>query len=186
MSDLTTTLYDITDLFESLGVRYAVMGGIAVRIYGIPRPTHDVDFTIAIERDQLSEFFRRATDMGYTVPAVYESGWVDRVAGMPLVKLRIYLEAHGVDVDIFLAESPFQESLLSRRRYEEYEHRSLHFVSPEDLILLKLIAGRPRDLVDVVDVLFVQGQLDEDYLQHWASVLQVSDRLDQVLAESRS
>ena len=185
MSDLTNTLYDITDLFELLGVRYAVMGGIAVRIYGIPRPTHDVDFTIAIERDQLPKFFRAATDQGYTVPAAYEAGWVDRVAGMPLVKLRIYLEGHGVDVDIFLAESPFQESLLARRRLEEYEHRSLYFVSPEDLILLKLVAGRPRDLVDIGDVLFVQGQLDEDYLRHWANVLEVQDRLDRVLADSR-
>ncbi len=119
MSDLTNTLYDITDLFESLGVRYAVMGRIAVRIYGIPRPTHDVDFTIAIERDQLPEFFRAAMAQGYTVPTAYEAGWVDCVAGMPLVKLRIYLEDHGVDVDIFLAESPFQESLLARRRLEK-------------------------------------------------------------------
>ena len=50
--------------------------------------------------------------------------------------------------------------------------------------MLKLVAGRPRDLIDIGDVLFVQGQLDEDYLQHWANELDVRGRLDQVLADS--
>ena len=120
MNDLTAALNDIVDVLEELQVPYVVMGGIAVRVYGIPRPTHDVDFTIALQRSSLPIFFERATKKGFTVPEVYESGWVDQVAGMPLVKLRMYLETHGVDIDIFLAESRFQQSLLSRRQTHDY------------------------------------------------------------------
>src|SRR5712691_992602 len=107
MSDLTAALRDIVEIFETLHASYVVMGGIAVRVHGIPRPTHDVDFTVAMERSRLNEFFTRATEKGFTVPEVYQSGWVDQVAGMPLVKLRMFLESHGVDIDIFLAESEF-------------------------------------------------------------------------------
>ncbi len=185
MTDLTTALYDIVDVLEELHAPYVVMGGIAVRIHGIPRPTHDVDFTIALPRQSLPQFFARATNKGFTVPEAYESGWVDQVAGMPLVKLRMYLESHGVDVDIFLAESDFQRSLLSRRQPQNYEGRTIAFVSPEDLILLKLVANRPRDLIDVDDVLFVQGQLDENYLRLWADKLGVRPQLDKALRESR-
>lgn len=60
MSDLTRALKDFTDLFDRLGTPYAVMGGIAVRVYGIPRPTYDVDFTAW--REYLPSI--RGSDMG--------------------------------------------------------------------------------------------------------------------------
>jgi hypothetical protein len=48
MNDVATALRDIANALERLGLKYAVIGGIAVRAYGIPRPTYDVDFTVAI------------------------------------------------------------------------------------------------------------------------------------------
>lgn len=161
------------------------MSGIAVRIHGIPQSAHNIDFMAALARQSLPQFFSRASNKGFTVSEAYESGWVDQVAGMPLVKLRMSLESHGVDVDIFLAESDFQRSLLKRQQSHDDEGRAVGFVSPEDLILLKLIANRPRDLSDVADVLFVQGQLDEAYLRHWADELGVRPQLTKALEEFR-
>ena len=48
MTDLTTVIHDLVRIFDSLGLQYAIMGGIAVRAHGIPRPTYDVDFTLAV------------------------------------------------------------------------------------------------------------------------------------------
>jgi hypothetical protein len=76
---------------------------------------------------------------------------------MPLVKFRLYLHGREVDVDAFLAETPFQEQLLSRRQRVALDNLEVWLVSPEDLILLKLLAGRPRDIADIGDVLFTQG-----------------------------
>src|SRR5579871_1191104 len=144
MTDLAQALRDLVSVFDRLGTPYAVMGGIAVRLYGIPRPTHYIDFTVAIDRPRLSEFYEAVQALGYTVPEAHATGWVDQVSGMPLVKVRLYLEGRGIDIDVFLAESPFQEQLLTRRRREELDNASIWFVSPEDLILLKLLARRPR------------------------------------------
>ena len=58
-------------------------------------------------------------------------------------------------------------------------------VSPEDLILLKLLASRPRDLADIGDVLFTQGELDTTYLRHWADELGVRASLEQALADAQ-
>jgi hypothetical protein len=181
MNGLAGALRDFVFVFDRLDVPYAVMGGLAARVHGIPRPTHDVDFTIAVSRERLPEIYRALSEIGYTIPEQYESGWVDQVAGMPLVKARMYLEGHGIDIDIFLAESAFQEELLQRRQREQMYDLSVWIVTPEDLILLKLISHRPRDLIDIGDVLFTQGELDKAYLRHWAERLGTLEELERVL-----
>jgi len=56
-------------------------------------------------------------------------------------------------------------------------------VSPRGPRSLKLLAGRPRDIADVGDILFTQGQLDEAYLRLWARQLGVLDPLEKILSE---
>jgi hypothetical protein len=73
--------------------------------------------------------------------------------------------------------------LTSRRQRQQLNEASVWLVSPEDLILLKLIAHRPRDLADVADVLFMQGSLDEQYMRHWAAKLNVFAKLEEALAQ---
>lgn len=183
MTNLAQALRDFVTLFESIGTPYAVMGGIAVRVYGIPRPTHDIDFTLAIDRSRLPELYRALQKLGYTVAEEYLRGSVDEGAGMPLVKARLYLENRAIDIDVFLSESRFQEQVLSRRRREQIEDTTVWLVSPEDLILLKLLAHRPRDIANIGDILFTQGQLDEEYMRSWAKELGVLEKLDKVLAD---
>ncbi len=64
------------------------MGGLAVRAHLIPRPTNDVDLTVSIEREKLPNWFEELEKRGVTVPDA---------------------------VDVFLAESDFQASVLSRK-----------------------------------------------------------------------
>jgi hypothetical protein len=102
---------------------------------------------------------------------------------MPLVKFKLYIGSDSIDVDVFLAESDYQKELLKRRRKAEIDNLTAWLVTPEDLVLLKLIANRPRDLVDVADVRFMQGDLDESYMRHWAAELGIADRLEKTLSE---
>lgn len=180
MRDLLNYLEELTQLLEAEKISYVVMGGIAVRVYGIPRATYDLDFTLSLPRNELPRLYYLLESKGYTVPDSYRKGWVDKVAEMPLVKCRVYLEGHGIDLDFFLAESPFQNSVMQRKRREQVNGCTVWLVSPEDLILLKLLANRDRDRADIGDVLFTQGTLDRDYLEKWAKVLGVRERLEEV------
>lgn len=47
--DLDRALRDIAAELDRMSVPYAVMGGLAVRVYGIPRATYDVDLTVSSE-----------------------------------------------------------------------------------------------------------------------------------------
>ena len=179
-------LWEIVGLLDANEIDYALMGGLAVRAHGIPRPTNDVDLTITCARERFATLLTHFESECIQVPEIYKSGWLDRVGEMPLVKLKTMLDQdHWVDLDIFLCETDFQRSLMDRRVTAELDaSKSLWIVTPEDLVLLKLIANRPRDLIDVADVLFVQGQLDEPYLRHWAKQLDITDRLEIALATS--
>lgn len=183
MSDLGSLLHEFATLFERLDAPYAVMGGWAVRLYGLPRPTYDVDFTIALPREKLPALYESAREAGFSVPDHFASGWVDQVAGMPLVKFRFHVEGRSIDVDVFLAESEFQQSVLARRREHRVAGKRAWFVSPEDLVLLKLIASRTRDLADVEDILLANPELDNAYMQRWAGPLGVENQLRSVLDE---
>lgn len=183
MNDISTALRDVAAILERFGLTYAVIGGLAVRAYGIPRPTFDLDFILAIARERLAELFAALEEAGYTVPENYQSGWVDSVAGVPLVKIRCYLQGQGVDVDVFLAETPFQQEVLARRKLVETPDGQTWLASPEDVVLLKLLAKRSRDLLDVSDILFSQGDLDRDYLHRWAGQLGVQQHLRDALRQ---
>lgn len=175
--DLVDVLREFVALFEEQRLEYAVMGGMAVRFLGIPRPTYDLDFTVAVSRDDLERLYVAAEAFGVQIATSYRTGWVDSVAGMPIVKLNF----DGVDVDVFLAECAFQKSLLSRRKFQKVDGFCVWIVTAEDLILLKLIANRDRDRADVQDVLFMQGDLDRGYLILWAAQLGVGQLLSEAL-----
>jgi hypothetical protein len=186
MNDLTEPFRDFVAIFERQHIPYVLMGGMAVAAHGLPRPTHDVDFTILLPREQLARFFALVAEAGYTIPEAFRQGWVDEVAGMPLVRAQMWVRDRPIDIDIFLAESVYQRELLQRKVLVQVEDRPAWLVSPEDLILLKLIANRPRDLGDIADILFVQQHLDESYLRRWATDLGVAERLERALCEWRN
>ncbi len=183
MTPVEQLLGDLIGLLSDRQVPYAVIGGWAVRAYGVPRPTYDVDIAISLAREQLTELFVGIEKLGYDVDDMYQGGWTDTVAGMPLVKAKTFVDGRTLVADLFLAETPFQASMMERKHRIPVNGFEAWVASPEDIILLKLMASRHRDLGDVQDILFMQGQLDEVYLQKWAKKLEVVDQLQQALNE---
>ena len=183
MRDLTVVIHELIAVFNRSQIPYVVMGGVAVRAYSIPRATYDVDFNLSVETSQLASLFSSIEELGYTVPEAYRGGWIDTVGGMPLVKVRLYVKGKSIDADVFLTETPFQRSAMSRRVLTEVERQAAYVVTAEDLIVFKLIADRPRDRIDITDILFTQGELDWHYIETWADQLGVLSRWHTVKQE---
>ncbi len=176
MRDLTVVIHELIAVFNRSQIPYALLGGVAVRAYSIPRATYDVDFNLSVQSSQLPSLFSSIEELGYTIPEAYRGGWIDTVGGMPLVKVRFYVAGKSIDADVFLTETPFQRSAMSRRVLTEVEGQAAYVVTAEDLILFKLIADRPRDRIDIADILFTQGELDWHYIETWAEKLGILSR----------
>lgn len=185
MTPIKQLLYETIGTLINLEMEYAVMGGWAVRAYGVPRPTYDVDVTVAIDRSRLGELFSAMDDLGYDIDETYRKGWTDQIAGMTLVKATTFVEGRTLSADIFLAENVFQQLMIKRKQLARINGLAAWVVSPEDLVLMKLVASRYRDLGDVQDIFFMQDTLDEPYMRKWAPKLGVAEKLEQAILEAQ-
>ena len=81
-------------------------------------------------------------------------------------------------IDLIVAKTDYQE-LVIQRATPHGDH--LRVATPEDLIVLKLIANRSIDHIDA-DALARHNPIDWPYVEHWAEVWQVTERLDRLKA----
>lgn len=182
-SGISHTAREFVGFFQKLNVPYALIGGFAVRAHAIPRPTWDVDFVVELTDEQLAKLIEEAEEQGYQVDESVKSGWIEKVREMPVIKFKLFIEGGKIDIDLFLSDSSFLRQILARRVLSTELGIDAFVITPEDLILMKLMAHRRKDQADVQDIFFVQGQLDVAYLRLWADRLNVRSRLEEFLGE---
>ncbi len=175
---------ELRDTLDRLGVAYAVMGGIAVSYWGLPHFTHDVDVALGVQAASTRPLLDRLAEEGFIVPDQFLRGWTDELAGTRKVAVNKFIGGHVWDVDLFLEESDFLRSVLARRVRIDLDGRATPLITPEDLVLFKLVAWRDKDRGHLNDLLLVVGPLDDAYLATWAQRLGVGDRLEELWRRS--
>ena len=82
--------------------------------------------------------------------------------------------------DFFVALDEFQMEALGRRRTVELDDGfTTDILAPEDLLVYKLIAWRPKDRAAIERLTMVQTSLDWDRVRRWARAYGVEDRLQE-------
>lgn len=175
-------LHDLGGVLDEQAVSWMIVGGLAVGAWTEPRATKDCDLAVAVPADTaaLSAALQR---VGLTV----QRGDLSRAAAGGSVRLR--LENDGMlplVVDLLCAGTPFEHEALSRRRRLDVLGVPSHVVSPDDLVIYKLIAGRPQDLADIDRLLrFGRAPEDETYVRRWAREWGVEGRFDHAIDAAR-
>ena len=150
-------------LFKALndaGVRYVVVGGLAVVLHGYARLTVDVDLVVDLDEEQARKAIKAMVGMGLRprVPVdardfadqSVREGWI-RDRGMQVFSMFDPANPMRV-VDLFVHHPmPFEE-LWSRSSRFELQDTIVHVASIPDLIHLKRLAGRPQDQADIVQL----------------------------------
>ena len=73
----------------------------------------------------------------------------------------------GIRVDFIFSFTPYEMEAIKRTTKRVLMGQEICFASPEDLIIHKIFAGRPRDLEDVRSVLLKQPSIDTPYIKKW-------------------
>ena len=84
--------------------------------------------------------------------------------------------ASGTDIDISLGVLPFEIELVERSKVVEFGSIKLRLPTPEDLIILKSVAHRPKDLADIQAIATKNLNLDKERIRYW--VEQFGEALD--------
>ena len=76
-------------------------------------------------------------------------------------------EATGIDIDLILGELPFEAEAIRRGKKGHLGSLAVPLVTPEDLVIMKAVAGRPRDLEDIEGILAAHPGLDTRRVRTW-------------------
>lgn len=180
MTPLDRAVHDITNILESLQIEYAIVGGIANAIWGEPRATIDVDVTVSVDEERLPG----------TVPALTERlqpAVANPIAFVQQTRVLPLDTDDGVRIDVIFALLPFEIEAIRRARDVSVAGRTVRVVTAEDLIVMKIISERPRDVADAEALVRLRArELDRDYLEprirELATALERADIIDRWLA----
>ena len=166
LTPLAQGIAKLANILEELKIRYGMIGGIAGALHGIPRATADADVLFAIEKIRLSGFLDHLENKSFSFDKqkVLKELSSDGLSSISYQNRRI---------DLLMPILPFFHKALERTRTTTFFDQPIRIISPEDLILFKLIAFRPQDQEDIQAILAIKGkdQLQLNYLREWASKL---------------
>lgn len=151
-SMIADALAGLAEALQKAGIRWYLFGAQAAVLYGIPRLTADVDATAEFPLERVEELAALLAGGGFVVRVSNLAVFAGKTRVIPLTH-----ERSGVPVDLVLAGAGLEEEFLGRARMMRVGNVSVPVIAPDDLIVTKVLAGRPKDLEDVLGVLAEQG-----------------------------
>ena len=162
-------LASLAKVLRARKIRWYVFGAQAAIVYGSPRMTMDVDVTVAVPAEGVRPLVEALLGAGFMSRTDDLEAFFARSRVVPLVH-----ERTRMPLDLVVARDSLEMAFLDRAKLVDVGRLEVPMITPEDLVIAKLFANRPRDLEDVravlgtlgssMDLRYVRtilGQLDE-------------------------
>lgn len=176
----------VAGALEAAKLPYMVIGGQAVLLHGEPRLTRDVDLTLGAGLERLESLVAAIPGMGLRA-LVSPDEFTRRTLVLPCEDLQSRLR-----VDFIFSFTPYERQAIERAQSVSIGGAKVRFASPEDLVVHKILAGRPRDIEDVRGVIRRNPGLDVGEIQTWLGEIGAAveepllDRFNAVLAQEQA
>lgn len=154
----------------------AIIGAVGVCLAAQPRLTTDIDAVLWIDPDRwealiesaaANHFSLREDQFRYGDPLTFST------------RTRMLLLSHdpsGVDIDLSFGALPFEQELIDHADAVAVRGFTVKVATPEDLIITKAVASRPKDIADIDLIVSVRKELDWERIRYW--VRQFADVLE--------
>lgn len=162
----------LTELSKA-GIRYLVVGGVAVVLHGYGRSTGDLDIVVDFEPANLDRALRLFEERGFKprppVPSRAFGDAAERQRWIEEKNLQVFSLWHPgkplFTLDIFIEEPfPFEEAYQRATRAFVGDY-VIPVASIDDVIAMKRRAGRPQDVIDIEVLLDLKNGRTDDRLR---------------------
>ena len=152
-------LNELAAIFRDANIPYMIIGGLANAIWGNPRATLDIDVTIWVLDDQIRKTISML-EKRYTFMVEEPIDFIAKTRVLPVK------DKENLRIDIIFGALPFEWHAIERSIDVKIGDGSIKFCTAEDLILLKILSERSKDMDDVRSILlFQKNNLDYSYLE---------------------
>ncbi|MBI5210380.1 MAG: hypothetical protein HY927_10450 [Elusimicrobia bacterium] len=160
-------------VFDKMQVPYAIGGAVAMAFAGFVRATRDVDVLALVPALRFQELADQLAEAGFVMRDEGEKTIPPDAARMAAASREFgYFRVWQGETkaDVFLPKVPLQDSVLRRRVRVDLADFPMWVTTTEDLVLLKMVFHRPKDLEDVRHLLAAnKEEIDVSYLKEWAA-----------------
>ncbi|MBN1652854.1 MAG: nucleotidyl transferase AbiEii/AbiGii toxin family protein [Deltaproteobacteria bacterium] len=143
---------------ESLGMRWYLFGAQAAILHGAVRFSEDIDITVDIANQTYRVLIDALRGEGFE-PRFDDEGFIERTRVIPMV-----YKPTGTPVDVVLSGPGIEEVFFEGRiRVEIEKGLEVPVARAEDIVVMKILSARPKDLQDVSSILSANiSQFDDD------------------------
>jgi predicted nucleotidyltransferase len=141
MTDLESAVAEAASILDELAVPYMLIGGLAVSAWGVVRATLDVDVSLWVEPERFESTVGALCSRLQPVP-------MDPLLFARETRVLPMISSHGIRVDLVFASLPAERDLITRAQPRELGGRTVNIATVEDLIWMKLISERHKDIED--------------------------------------
>ncbi|HVU01661.1 MAG TPA: nucleotidyltransferase [Polyangiaceae bacterium] len=150
-SPFAAALADLKVALGALGVDWYLFGAQAALVHGAARVTADVDVTVRLGTVTPARLATALKRNGFSL-RVENPSFVRTTRVLPVLHVRT-----GVPADLVLAGPGLEDAFLERAAIRDVGGVAVPVARAEDLIVMKILAGRDKDLDDVAAILDARG-----------------------------
>jgi hypothetical protein len=168
----------MTAAFDDAGVSAVVVGGVAVSLLGRPRFTRDIDALVDLDEARWPDL----------VEAAHRARIVPRIEGaLPFARRsRVLLLRHTpsqIDIDVILGGLPFERATVAAAQPRSVGDLTVRLPRVEDLMIMKAVAQRPQDLLDLEGLMAAHPGADLALVRRWVAEFSVAATMPALLEE---
>ncbi len=162
-------------------VPHAFGGALALAYYAEPRVTIDIDLNLFVPPTRYGRVFAALEPLG--VGDAVDPKLVERDGQCRLWWGR-------TPVDLFFANDQIHDAMRKAARLVPFGDHRLRVLSPEHLLVCKALFDRPKDWIDIEQMLVTVEPLDLKEIERWLSRFIADDdprreRFEQLVAQLR-